>query len=132
MAFIKKTWTDRNTQYPTRRILTAIEGETDTYDVTRAEGTISAEGDAFNATNMNDLEDRIESAFEIITGTLTSGQTSITITDTSINTNSILSFFTSIYGVNPEAVSVTNGSVTLTFEAQESNMIVGVKVEGSY
>lgn len=132
MAFIKKTWTDRNTQYPTRRILTAIEGETDTYDVTRAEGTISAEGDAFNAANMNDLEDRIESAFEIITGTLTSGQTSITITDTSINTNSILSFYTSIYGANPEAVSVTNGSVTLTFEAQESNMMVGVKVEGSY
>lgn len=66
MAFNKKTWTDRNTEYPGRRKLTKVSGEEDTYDVTRAEGTISDPGNAFNAQEMNDLEDRIEEGFNNI------------------------------------------------------------------
>lgn len=60
--FVKKTWQNRVTQYPTRRVLTEVSGENNTYEVTRAEGTITAEGDAFSAENMNDLEDRIFNA----------------------------------------------------------------------
>ena len=62
MAFNKKTWVDRNVEHPARRKLTAVSGEADTYDVVRAEGTITEVGDAFNAETMNDLEDRIETA----------------------------------------------------------------------
>lgn len=68
----------------------------------------------------------------VIKGTLYAGNTTITISDASIQNNSILSFYTSIYGVNPTSVAVNNGSVVLTFIAQATNMVVGVKVEGSY
>ena len=61
MSFTKKTWVNRAVEYPGRRRLTSV--STDVYDVTREEGSISAEGDAFNATTMNDLENRIEAGF---------------------------------------------------------------------
>jgi len=67
MAFNKKTWVDRVVEYPLRRLLTIIrpdEGSgTMVTDIQREEGTITTAGDAFSAANMNDLEDRIESAF---------------------------------------------------------------------
>ena len=63
-----------------------------------------------------------------VTGTLTAGQTSITLSHGSITTDSTIDFYTSIFGVNPTAVSVSTGSVTLTFEAQSTNMDVKVRV----
>lgn len=64
----------------------------------------------------------------IITGTLVAGQTSIAILSDYITTDSVLDFYTSIYGVNPLSVSVVAGEVTLTFNAQATNMTVGVKI----
>lgn len=63
MSFNKKTWVNRQSEYPTRRklISTGVENE---YDVARSEGAVSQEGDAFSAETMNDLESRIEEAFE--------------------------------------------------------------------
>lgn len=62
--FAKKIWADRNVEFPGRRKLTDTSTSMETtVDVTRAEGTISAEGDAFSAANMNDLEVRIEEGF---------------------------------------------------------------------
>lgn len=62
MAFDVKTWVDRISEYPARRTLN--DGTTTTtVTVTRAEGVISQEGDAFNAANMNDLEARINDEF---------------------------------------------------------------------
>lgn len=66
----------------------------------------------------------------IITGILAAGDTSITISDERITTSSILSFYTSIYGVNPTSVNVSEGSVTLEFKAQDEDMTVGVSVDG--
>lgn len=60
MAFEAKTWVDRVSEYPTRRTLTKEDGSTEIVTVTREEGTVSQEGDAFNAENMNDLEARIK------------------------------------------------------------------------
>lgn len=63
MSFPKKTWKNRISDEPSRRLLTPTNGgDAYTVDVTRAEGTITQEGDAFNAANMNDLENRIEAA----------------------------------------------------------------------
>lgn len=45
--------TDRIVEYPGRIKLTAVSGETDTYDVERAEGTVTQEGTALNAANLN-------------------------------------------------------------------------------
>ncbi|MEA5011762.1 MAG: hypothetical protein VB100_08595 [Angelakisella sp.] len=59
MAFTKKTWTDRQAEYPGRRKLTAT-AVADVYDVTREEGLVVEEGDALNAATLNNLETRIE------------------------------------------------------------------------
>ncbi len=64
MAYTKKTWVDRNVQYPGRRKLSVVSGQTDVYDVVRSEGTITTPGDAFSADNMNDLEDRVATGFK--------------------------------------------------------------------
>ena len=63
MAFVQKTWKDRVAEYINRRILTKEDGTTELVSVERSEGTISQEGDAFSAENMNDLEQRIANEF---------------------------------------------------------------------
>lgn len=63
MAFEQKTWTDRLSEYPNRRQLTKSDGTTEIVEVARLEGTISQEGDAFSAENMNDLEQRVADGF---------------------------------------------------------------------
>lgn len=63
MAFNKKTWKDRVAEFINRRLLTKEDGSTELVTVARSEGAISVEGDAFNAETMNDLEDRVEAAF---------------------------------------------------------------------
>ena len=74
----------------------------------------------------------VNSKFKDITGTLTQGSTSLTLTDSAITTSATYDFFTSIYGVNPTSVSVTNGSpngtMVLTFDEQESDMSVKVRI----
>ena len=65
-----------------------------------------------------------------ITGTLTAGQTSLTLQDSLITSNCTIDFYTDTYGVNPTAVSVSTGSVTLTFNAQQNDLGVKVRVWG--
>ena len=63
MAFAKKTWKDRVSQYPNRR--TINDGVvTKQVTVGRDEGTITEQGDGFTASNMNDLEQRISDAID--------------------------------------------------------------------
>ena len=59
MSYEKKIWSDRQTEFPTRRKLIAT-NTTNIYDVERAEGTVYDAGDAFSASTMNDLENRID------------------------------------------------------------------------
>lgn len=63
-----------------------------------------------------------------VTGTLTTGQTTLTLTNSAITTNSTLDFYTDTFGVNPTDVTVTTGSVTLTFEEQANDIDVKVRV----
>lgn len=65
----------------------------------------------------------------VITGTLTAGATSVTLSNSKITTNSMIDIYTTVYGLNPTNVTVSNGQIVLTFEAQQSN--VGVKVRVS-
>lgn len=72
MAFVKKTWKDRISQYPNRRIIN--DGYvTKRVTVGRDEGNITEAGDPFNASNMNDLEQRIEDAINEGGTTYTAG-----------------------------------------------------------
>lgn len=62
----------------------------------------------------------------ILVGTLTAGATTLTLSDASITTDSTVDIYTDVYGVSPSAVSVSTGSIALTFSAQSQN--IGVKV----
>lgn len=135
--YVSFTWEDRDSEFPTRRILSYIDPNTQqtvTLQVTvsRDEGTITVVGTPFAATYMNALESRINAAFasltKEVTGTLIAGQTSITLTDEAILTTSNIDPYTDKYGVNPTNVVATTGSVTLTFEAQATDLVVKVKV----
>ena len=83
-----------------------------------------------------ELEQELEDRLQITIGTLQQGSQEITITDNRITSNNIiLSYYTSIFGVNPieePEINSTNHTVKLKFDIQQSNMIVGVGIEGSY
>lgn len=62
--FNAKEWKARLVEFAGRRMLRNVaNGETTTYDVSRSEGQVSQEGDAFNTKNMNDLEQRVANGF---------------------------------------------------------------------
>lgn len=137
--YVSKTWKDRDSEYPTRRELAYIDPETSLpatlqVTVTRDEGTITEVGDPFAATTMNGLESRINTAFSALapagftelTATLPAGSFILIISDASITTSSTFDIFTEKYGLSPESVTVSSGSISMTFEAQDSN--IGVKV----
>lgn len=75
MSFITKEWKDRIVEYAGRRRLTNVSTQAqEIVDVERAEGTVSQAGDAFNAANMNDLEQRISDEFTAVNENLTAVQ----------------------------------------------------------
>ena len=63
MSYEKKEWKDRISEYPTRRTLEKSDGTSEAVMVSRTEGNVSQEGDAFSAANMNNLEERIANEF---------------------------------------------------------------------
>ena len=136
--YVGKTWVDRVSEYPTRRLLTDTTDPTDTKEVyvTRQEGTVTEAGDVFDASTMNGLESRINSAFNALapagftelTATLQAGSVMLIFMNVAITTTATYDIFTDVYGVSPTSVSVTTGELTLTFEAQESDLSVKVRV----
>lgn len=62
-----------------------------------------------------------------ITGTLTAGSTSITLSDNSITTSSTIEVFNDL-DIPYNSKTLSTGSVTLTFDAQQSDMAVKVRV----
>ncbi len=61
-----------------------------------------------------------------LTGTLTAGDTAIEIQDDAITANSMIDIYTTVYGLNPTDVTLEDDTLTITFEAQQED--VGVKV----
>lgn len=62
--FVPKEWKDRLVEFAGRRKLTNVAtGEEIIVDVARNEGAVSQEGDAVNAANFNDLEQRVAEGF---------------------------------------------------------------------
>lgn len=87
MGFVKKTWKDRISQYPNRR--TINDGiVTKTVTVGRDEGEVTQEGDAFSASVMNDLEQRIYDAFQEGGGGGGLNNTNVSIGTSQYSTNS--------------------------------------------
>lgn len=140
--YVSFTWVDRDSEFPTRRILSYIDPSTQqstTLQVTvsRDEGTVTTVGTPFAATYMNDLERRVNDAFAKMnveyTGTLTAGQTTLVLSDQTITTNTrvegiLLDVDPFSTGIAPLSCTVATGSITLTFEAQSFDLGVIVEV----
>lgn len=91
------------------------------------------------ATNVQDAIDEVKADVdaivlpdvEIVRGTLTTGQTSVALTASkNVSATALIDVFTDAYGVNPTAVTISNDVVTLTFEAQASDLAVAVRIDG--
>jgi hypothetical protein len=63
-----------------------------------------------------------------VIGTLTAGQTSITLLDASITTTSTIDIYCDAFGVQPTNAVVTTGQIVLTFLAQASDLNVKVRI----
>lgn len=86
---------------------------------------------------IDELKDDIDaivvpaSTFEIVRGTLTAGATSVALqASKNVSATALIDVFAETYGVNPTAISVATDTITLTFEAQASNMAVAVRIDG--
>lgn len=63
-----------------------------------------------------------------VTDTLSAGNTSITISNAAITSSSTLDIYVDTDGVYPTSKTVLNGSLTLTFEAQQSAVQIKVRI----
>lgn len=69
-----------------------------------------------------------QSIGKTLTGTLTAGLTTLTLSDAAIVTGSTIDIYTDIYDVKPATVTVDTGSITLVFNTQSVNLTVKVRV----
>ena len=198
MAYVSKQWTDFDYEYPNRYTIVHEDLTEEVVYIRNNFGTERVTGNAWEASEMNNMESRIDAAFDsdedaiedaagvniadvydptstydvgdyvvhggllykcntaiasaeawtvahwtrclvteemaiptevTVTGTLVAGATSITLSDAAIETTSWVMPWASVFGVMPVSVVVATGSVTLTFEAQSSDMTVGVVVK---
>lgn len=68
----------------------------------------------------------------MLKGVLAKGSTSITMTSNLLTDSSIVSVYSSILSADPTAIAVSNGSITLTFDEQDTSMQVVVEIVGNY
>ena len=63
--------------------------------------------------------------------TLTAGQTSVTLTfiEQTIGSTTFIDWYVSVPTVNPTAIATTSTTITFTFEAQASDIIVGANIQ---
>lgn len=90
MGFAKKTWQNRLVEYAGRRKLTNVStGTQQVVDVAREEGSVSQEGSAFDAANMNDLEQRISDGIKGVETQVNQMTTKITERVPTLNWNNV-------------------------------------------
>mgnify|MGYP003304172697 CR=1 FL=1 len=116
-----------DTSVNTKRKYRQIDNEDGTFSL-EDETEYTQEGDSFGATDINKTNEAVNKLTNFLTGTLTAGETSLTISDSSITEDSIIDIYTNVFGVNPTEVTVVNGSITLVFDAQETDLGVKVRV----
>ncbi|MDU7338616.1 MAG: hypothetical protein E7L17_10940 [Clostridium sp.] len=119
MAYQKKVWKNRLSEFPNRRRLepTGIEN---TYDVVRAEGNVTVTGDPFAEESMNDLEERIangiaESSVSTALHTRTGTVNNLNIPDGAKN----LSFLATATVANGDTWTVNGQPVTAVLQNGE-------------
>lgn len=106
------------------------------YQTLKLEGTDLAEGIVSGLQFpllLNTTADTVVGAINEVNGTwltdtLSIGSTSLVFSDASITTSSTIDIYVDTWGVSPESCTVATGSVTLTFEAQESALGVKIRI----
>ena len=140
-------YVDRVVQYPGRVVMTPVAGETNTYDMSRAEGDVTAEGTRFNAAAFNEIANTIHAygtcstaagtATKVVTcpGFVLNTGATITVYFTNGNTaTSSLSMNVNstgaknVYG-NGEIVGTSRSNLAGAWEQQEAKTFV---YDGSY
>lgn len=136
MAFVKKVWKSRISEYPNRRILTDSESVQTRVTVQRDEGVVSQEGDGFTKANMDNLEKRIGDAFDaehtFLTGILTANATQIDFTDESIEDGCMPHVYVPMEKsklIYDSMQIVNTHTLRLTFPAQNTDTTIKVKIE---
>lgn len=105
---------------------------TENYRLFKPESTDNGSPEPFNSNadvvdaELNRLSTRVG---KVLTSTLTAGQTTLTFTDSSITANSTVDVYTSVYGVSPTEITSSTGSITLTFDSQDSDLSVKVVIK---
>ena len=94
--YISKTWVDRESEFPTRRTITNTQDPTDVKQVyvSRDEGEITEQGDAFVASEWNNWESRINAAFAAIVAGTVEALTGSTLPDPTSGKNGDIYFQT--------------------------------------
>jgi len=64
----------------------------------------------------------------VLTGVLSAGSTEISFTDSNITSSSIIDVYADVYGINANNISVNNNTLTLTFDAQSTDVNIKVKI----
>jgi len=64
----------------------------------------------------------------LLTGTITAGNTSLTISNTKITTSSIIDIYFEDKVLAPTNVTVTTGQIVIEIAKQDSNVNVGVRI----
>ena len=80
-------------------------------------------------TNTETIQGTLQVAGTLLLTKLYTGETTVTIEDTSITQDCTLDIYTDKYGVNPKNVTVDTGSITLEFKAQETDVNIKVVVK---
>ena len=69
------------------------------------------------------------SAGYVLTGTLTAGQTILTFTDSKITDTCLIDVYTDVFNIYPVDIAQSGTTLTLTFNAQETNLSVKVIIK---
>lgn len=77
MAYNKKTWFNRETEYPNRYTMTSANGNVADVSIVPNNGAVTATGEEFSAEVMNNLETRIESGFNDVATDLDTAVTTL-------------------------------------------------------
>ena len=116
-----------DTSVNTKRKYRQIDNEDGTFSL-EDETEYTQEGDSFGAADINKINVELNRLTNFLIATLPAGETTLTISDSSITEDSIIDIYTNVFGVNPTEVTVVDGSITLIFDAQESDLGVKVRV----
>lgn len=83
--------------------------------------------DTVTISNLATIAPIVKSIMDLLTGTITAGNTSLTLTDDRIRSDSIIDIYFENKVLAPTDVTVTNGSITIEISAQDSDTNVGVR-----